>query len=1505
MKNTNFKKVLALVLSLAMMLSVCTMGFTANAAEAVDLSYAIINDTTVKNWKADYENMALANVDGKTVFRIAPQKADTGLLPFSSKVDLSAEQAASVNTLAYYVSNKLGSDLEVGLQYYGSNGTYNAFLGAGYAYLLDDKTGDVLPVYATKGFATIPVGFKGYVVFDLSKVDNYGTGDWKDSDGNPVKAVNAFKENCFKPLMLRAKYTEDMVTKAWYVGDLTVSTKSVEEFAKYVSDSKVISYNYNMASVRYMEADENIMYWGLKMDNDGNADGNAFPNIVDYDDFDGKGSEFTYAVETGNGAVGRIDIRDDFFNTRGTDLPFAIDKAVAYKYDVTVKGTVPFEFLIVGEGNYIQGTMYYVYKNGTVVKGGSLPKDFEGTVYCLFNGDDTTIKYQWGKAYYSWADFVNNPIDKEGAPIDTFNMSMYTHINGVVGSTITFGGFSFIYDATDFEANITPEATEVEVFNPVIHDGSEKPKNPYRADWDISYGDHYTAVYNGSYTGTSNPNMLRLNRAASRTTFDFDVSKINGFSFEFKAPDDGYTHRLNINMEHENANVYRGQLVAIDKTGAKVATRNYQWNGGNTLNLPSGFDGIIVMTGIAGTSTEQGIWVKGYFKNDGSCTNFQNFADYYEAIGNSWYGISINVKNRKDANGNEVPFEVGNTYEYDTLKAITQDMTEYLADCSAELAAKCVAEAEAAANADGYIVNNFSGVDGNTAASPYVGNNTNNTDVTYAPNDSEDGSAAKVTFNTSHPNGGERSHSMSIANSVGLDLTKIKGISYRVDMVNPDNVGIKWFYKINGDKHNMEHVTAYAISDNGEITKFTSGVTLNYEFHGTIVIILNEGAKPVIAPNYGKTETVAWADWVKENGFTKLVANASATGTPEMTEGKLTGGYANFVMYYDDLAVLGEDAPIFDILEASYDTEKYINSVISLNNISGSGLSKNNTTGNATFDVSIETVEGAPGSGRAYKLTRTENPHKAGQQIFIGSNSTLTKEEVLDLEAMAYWVKIPEGKKFTVSKNINAQYNKVVSSILTYNTVTGEFTTIVEGDSLTLTGFEGYIIMPLKNAIVNTKSGSAPMKFSEAYGNRWSNESNLEKLGGYFYITNDWYYTAKEAWIGAFQTIPSLTDFFAEIGAETTPGDANNDTEIDIRDLVRIKKYNADPKTAIAYQNLDIDGNGLIETADLIASRKQSLGVDYKAPEKAESLVDNSNIMVGFYHGDYGVWDYYASDIAAETDVINAYTSVDMYSLAQMKENGGAGWMYISKTFGGEPVFGTKDGGYDNATTTLNEAWKVALDDKINNYKAKGVWNQVAGFHTEEILMSAANYMSQEQYAIMTKYLRDTYGKRVLAVLSSYEVRGNEDKGIPAATPEAYEFVTDIGYDLYGYDEAANRAMLNDLKTNIGNRTDIKYWLLPTAYCGKAEDGTPSRTDESLAAEIKMFDKLFADTTIIPENQRGGILFYTFKTFYDGGYDYPVSVGKHGSFGLDLLVKDYNYTLTLEAIRDMAAKYVK
>ena len=1723
MKNSNFKKVLALVLSLAMVLSVCLTGFAVSAETAeVDLSYCIVNDTTMKTWRSGNQAMALVNYDGKTLYRIAPKNAATGQFGISSKAELTAEQAASVNTLSYYIANETGVALPINYKYYANDGSDVANF-SGYVYLVSETSGEIVPLLAEGAYFNVPAGFKGYVVYDLSKSDNYGNSNVKNDSDELISTVDIIKEKLFKPMCFFPKYTEAMITKAWYVGDLAVSTKTVEELAKYISGDEIISYNFNMANDKSLEGDESVTYWGNKFDNDGAEDRNAYSRIVDYDDgLDSHGAQFDYVVLEGAN-IGRIDIRDSFRASRGTDLPFAIDKAVGFKYDVTIEGAVPFAYLIGGEGNTINGTYYYVYEDGTVVTGvGSLPQDFKGTVYCVF--DDKAVK-----GTTSWADFVNvNLKDKE------FNMAMYSGNTGIVGSKITFGGFGLIYDAAPVTAAFEPEATN----NPVIFDGNENPmkwgsagwgtaayysnfsvangkeftavctnssgskwlainnegkavaltdvdkingfsikikvpadgathklsfyantinerpfrglltaidgygnvvstvdavltsgmstvslpsgfdgiviihtagegafsksygkttfasyadfyadskfsgfnlnfsstgsyvvgettyvyddltviydtvddyiaaykascpeaasymiydgtkatRNPYAKDWDISYGDHYTAVYNANPTSTSLNNFIRFDDNAVKT-LNFDVTKVKGWVFEFKAPDDGYTHQFTMNMQWENADVYRGLMYAIDKSGNTVASRSYRWDGGISLKLPSGFDGYVVLKDDVNQG-DAGAYIKGYVGGE-NMTGYKTFAEFYE-VRAGLYGFTFRMGKRLDSTNTAVDFVAGVTYEYDDMQAITQDVDTYMTNLKASLAAEAAAEAEKVMNSDGYLVNDFSGVNGNTANSPWTGGNTNNVDVTMV-----DGKG-KVVFNASHPEGNQRDHNMKIVNTAGVDLSKSVGFTYRVDMENPDNVSVNWWYKLNNEATYVKKATIYAISDSGEITKFDNLATFKTEFHGQIVVLLNEGL--MIGVNYSNTPTYTWSDWIKEYGLVDIRPWFGApSGVPEMTEAvidettgevitpaTLTGGYANFAMYYDDLEFIGSESSIVKAINAEeakenekLKTDKYYNTA---SDISTLGVYSSVTTiksEDAPYDVVVDEVD-ALATGTAFKFTRNANEYKSGRQLFVGGRSSLTNEEVLALDAIAFWVKVPEGQSIDLSRNISCQKANVHSSTMTYDTVKKEFKMYEKADYTALSGFEGYIIIPIKNALVATGWSNANiLPLSEAFGTNYGDGGNLTKLGGYFYFGNEIANQASEFWLGSFQTIPSLTQFFAEIGAETVAGDANGDGEVDIRDTVRIKKYNADSKTAVAYQNMDIDGNGLIETSiDMAASRKQNLGVKFEAPELDYSLVKTPDVMVGFYHGDYGVWDYYTEDIAPESDVLNTYTSFDMYSLAQMKQNGGSAWMYISKSFAGEPVFGTKDGGYDNAATEINEAWKTALDDAINEYKAKGVWNQIVGFHTEEVLMNVAKYMSQTQYATMTKYLRDTYGKRVLAVLSTYEVNGNPDfkigdvvTPIPAATPETYANVTDIGYDMYNITDDERKesftSIFNNMKANIGNRTDVKYWLLPTAYCGKTAEGAPARTDESIAAEIAWFDDFFANTDLIPESQRGGILFYTFRTFYDGGFDYPVSAGNFGSFGLDKLMSEYNYTLTAKAIADMAAKYVK
>lgn len=54
-------------------------------------------------------------------------------------------------------------------------------------------------------------------------------------------------------------------------------------------------------------------------------------------------------------------------------------------------------------------------------------------------------------------------------------------------------------------------------------------------------------------------------------------------------------------------------------------------------------------------------------------------------------------------------------------------------------------------------------------------------------------------------------------------------------------------------------------------------------------------------------------------------------------------------------------------------------------------------------------------------------------------------------------------------------------------------------------------------------------------------------------------------------------------------GDVNDDGDVDIRDLVRLKKYTVDKSTKIFEEASDLDGNGEYNSADLIVLRKMLL----------------------------------------------------------------------------------------------------------------------------------------------------------------------------------------------------------------------------------------------------------------------------------------------------------------------------
>lgn len=1537
MKNSNFKKVLAFVLSLAMILSVCTAGFAVSAETSeVDLNYYLVNDTTEKTWRNANQGLALAKYDGRTVYRISPTAAETGQFGLSSRAELTAEQAASVNSLSYYIANETGVALPINYKYYAGDGSKVANFN-GYAYLMDAATGELVPLLVTGGYLNIPAGFKGYVIYDLSVSNRYGNSNLTDANGDILTTVDAVKTNLFKSLSFFPKYTEDMIKKAWYVGDLAVSKLSVEELAKYISGAKVIAYNFNMASERYMDADENMMFWGARYDSDGTADNNAFPKIVDYGTLEGKGSEFTL-VSASSANLSSVDIRDSFWASNGTSLPFAIEKAKGMKIDIKKTGNIAFHPCVKGEPNKINGTYYFVSNTGAVTTGTSCapPANFEGSIYIIFN-EENGVGANYNKENYSWEKYVSGINGK-------FGITLYSS-SGAAGDTITFGGFSFIYDVAGVEAVLS---------NTVFIDGTKQysgwfmPKNGY-----TTYGTQWSTFTNVIEDGktvfihtddckvTKREELLFLNQGGVAAKVS-SPENVKAISFELKLSD--FKENVNVNLAarllQDYVYSYVGNYKAISRDGTVVQevinTPNITVDeSGNatyaekytapTFSLPYDFDGIIILE-----------FNQNYVHSKGTAagTAVQTFEQFIASQNGVLKGLGLYVTdNNWSAFGNDSKFIFDNFRLVGDVDAVIADYTSLAAEAKrvAEEQAK-IAAAEKAVLEGVNVVNDFSGVNNNTFYSSNVGTS-NVVDTSYVTDENGTQYAGKIKFSTS-PASSQRRLSLNV-NAGSLDLSDAVGFTYKINVTNPGNYKVENTYQINGQKNSITNPTVYIINDEtGEITKGTR-FSNNSTFKGTVVVLFDEDvaiiggyADESTDPKYTMSEFVAAMGSITDIGFwltdravsEKVYAEDGATVTSVV----LTEACANFEMEVDDLAFIYDENPIVKELEARYDTEKYF---VPINDLTRTTFTEYNSflnftgrysgwTHTAPFTPTIDSSVNNPG-GVAYKFTRVEFEETTTREFKIKNRSTLTKDELKEKEAIAYWVKVPEGETLGISKVIGGEADVVQTSLMTYDVVKGETKLIAGGTDLTLSGFEGYVIIPLQNALIG-KPGTGydtnadkvndlvgPIAYSD-----FIDAKGISQL--YFYMAHGAYKNiATSFWMGEFQFVDSLSKFFAEIGADAKLGDVNGDTVVDIRDTVRLKKYNADATVAIAYNNVDIDYNGFIDTAaELIASRKQVMGVKYKSPEWDSSLEVLPEVMVGFYHGGYGTWDYYASDVADEADVLNAYTSFDMYSLAQLKKSGGAGWMYIHESHGGEPVFGTKDGGYDANSTTLNEAWKVALDATIQNYKDQGVWNQVAGFHTEEMLMDTTTYMTQAQFAVMTKYLRETYGKRVLAVLSVAEVTGSKDGKTPAANAATYANVTDIGFDKYHITTDEEKAtfieIFNAMKTNTGNRTDMKYWLLPTTYCGKTADGAPSRTDESIAAEVEWFASIFADTTLIPESQRGGLLFYTFQTFYDGGYDYPVSAGAYGNFGLDkLLSGDYNYTLTAQAIADFAAKYVK
>ncbi len=273
----------------------------------------------------------------------------------------------------------------------------------------------------------------------------------------------------------------------------------------------------------------------------------------------------------------------------------------------------------------------------------------------------------------------------------------------------------------------------------------------------------------------------------------------------------------------------------------------------------------------------------------------------------------------------------------------------------------------------------------------------------------------------------------------------------------------------------------------------------------------------------------------------------------------------------------------------------------------------------------------------------------------------------------------------------------------------------------------------------------------------------------------------------------------------------------------------------------------------------------------------HNKVAVAMYHLDPRWCSFEDFDKFSDLGIVNAHrcsldggcgTTTSLYMAQRAAEKGTQFWI------GADAFFGRKQ--------TLSE-YMAQTDVFVKKLKDEGIWDAAVGFQWDEPLLKLDH--SNKDFYDMTKALYEEYGKRIFPVFSLQELvgfKGNEEDndGIRILHKEDTPFITDVGFDVYGYDfrEPNERlaARLNQLGVQFGEEfkdgealyryytkrmldlmanDKANIWYFPCAYtCGNASGGV---TDEDFCiAHMQGMKKL-----LLEHEHPGGLFMYTFKSW--------------------------------------------
>lgn len=267
-----------------------------------------------------------------------------------------------------------------------------------------------------------------------------------------------------------------------------------------------------------------------------------------------------------------------------------------------------------------------------------------------------------------------------------------------------------------------------------------------------------------------------------------------------------------------------------------------------------------------------------------------------------------------------------------------------------------------------------------------------------------------------------------------------------------------------------------------------------------------------------------------------------------------------------------------------------------------------------------------------------------------------------------------------------------------------------------------------------------------------------------------------------------------------------------------------------------------------------------------------NKIGMGLYHLDPRWCSFEDFKYMADLGIFNSYklqcgygTSVGAIQIA--KEHGSQVWLGMESFQANENLSG----------------YVQRADRFIQKLKEQNLWDTIVGFHWDEPI--SASRWTNEAFRDMTKAFSEEYGKRIFPVFASFQVAGtkgnfSDPDDARLLTREATKYITDFGYDAYGFDfrrpysesmtkkineisqkfpevtsvDDYYRFYLKTLEERMENK-NAKVWVFPAAYTTNTWAGY--KTDEDYCiAHLEGLKKILFEF-----KNPGGIFNYTYKTW--------------------------------------------